>query len=92
MPETITGTGLDELTAMIDTAPAWTNAERPRSSPSSTAAAVRLFFSGAEERSRTVEGRALTTDLAGAGDEAVSERRLIGAYRGGRQPTPKSTP
>ena len=69
-PESITGTGLDELAAVIDIRIRLEERRRPDQIAEKRGRAA--FLEGAEERSRTVEGRPLTAYELGAGDEAVS--------------------
>jgi hypothetical protein len=60
MPETITGTGEDELAAMIDLRIRLAERQRDEKLAEIDRCGRAAFLEGAEERSRTAEGRPLT--------------------------------
>ena len=71
MPETITGTGEDELAAMIDLAIRLDERRRAEKLAEIDRRSRAAFLEGAEDRSRTLEGRPLTGIRAEARDEAI---------------------
>ena len=64
-PETITGTGEDELAAMTDLRIRLDERRRDEKLAEIDRRGRAAFLEGAEERSRTVEGRPLTADELG---------------------------
>ena len=72
MPETITGTGLDELAAMIDLRIRLDERRRDAKLADIDRRGRAAFLAGAEERSRTVEGRPMT---------AYEPKRVTKRYR-----------
>jgi hypothetical protein len=61
-PETITGTGDDELAAMADLRTLLDERRRPEQAAELDRRGRLAYLEGAEERSQTAEGRPLTAD------------------------------
>ena len=72
-PETITGTGEDELAAMTDLAIRLDERRRAEKLVDIDRGGRAAFVEGAEERSRTIEGRPADVRRAGARDQAPPE-------------------